>query len=101
MLAKLSKIQQNYSATKPELFGIVYFTQLLKNYLLGQHFLIIKDHRAFVWIYNFKEPEGMAARRSENVGQFNIDIKNIEGKETPRADCLSRINTGDDEQTFF
>ena len=101
MLAKLSKIQRNYLATKRELFGINYFTQQFKNHLLGQHFLNITHHRALVWIYKFKEPDGMVARRTENLGQFNIDIKYMEGKKIPRADSLSGINTEDDEQTFF
>ena len=44
----LSKSQRSYSATKRELFAIVHFTQHFKNYLFGQHFLIITDHRALV-----------------------------------------------------
>ena len=95
----LSKSQRNYSATKRELFGIVHFTQHFKNYLLGQHFLIKTDHRALVWIYSFEEPDGMAARWIEKLGQFNFDIKHRAGKRIPHADCLSRINTEDHEQT--
>ena len=34
----LSKSQRNYSATKRELFAIVFFTQHFRNYLLGQKF---------------------------------------------------------------
>ena len=97
----LNKSQQNYSANKPELFEIVHFTQYFKNFLLGQHFLIIADHRALVWIYSFKEPDGMVARWIEKLGQFKFDIKHRAEKKITHADCLSCINTEDEEQTAF
>ena len=78
----LSKSQRNYSATKRELFVIVHFTQHFKNYLLGQHFLIITDHRALVWIYSFEEPDGMVARWIEKLRQFNFDIKHRTAKKS-------------------
>ena len=57
-----SKSQQNYSATKRELFAIVYFTQHFRNYLLGQKILIVTDHTALKWLYSFKEPDRLLAR---------------------------------------
>ena len=65
----LSKKQRNYSATKRELIAVVHFRQHFKNYLLGQHFLIITDHRAFVLIHSFKKPDGMVARWIEKLLQ--------------------------------
>ena len=59
------------------------------------------DHRALVWIYSFKETDGMVARWIEKLGQFNFDIEHRVGKKIPHADCLSRINTEDEEQTAF
>ena len=41
----LSKSERKYSTTKRELFAIVQFTHYFKNYLLGQRFSIITDHR--------------------------------------------------------
>ena len=43
----------------------------------------------------------MVARWIEKLGQFNFDIKHRAGKEIPHAECLSRINTEDEEQTAF
>ena len=97
----MSKSQRNYSATKRELFEIVHFTHYVNNYLLGQHFLNITNNRALVWIYNFKEPDGVVIRWIEKLGQFNFGIKHRAGKKIPHADCLSRINTEDKEQTAF
>ena len=55
-----------------------------------------------MWIYSFNEPDGMVARWIEKFGQFNFDIKHRAGKKIkPHADCLSRINTEDEEQTSF
>ena len=77
----LSKIQRNYSTTKRKLFAIVHFSRYVKKY--------------------FEEPDGMVARWIEKLGQFNFDIKHRAGKKIPHADCLSRINTEDEEQTAF
>ena len=43
----------------------------------------------------------MVARWIEKLGQFNFDIKHRAGKKIPHADCLSRINTEDEEQKAF
>ena len=43
----------------------------------------------------------MVARWIEKLGQFIFDIKHRSGKKIPPADCLSRINTKDEEQTAF
>ena len=43
----------------------------------------------------------MVARWIEKLGQFNSDIKHRAGKKIPHADCLSPINTEDEDQTAF
>ena len=89
----LSKTQQNYSATKRELFATDFFTQNFKNYLLGQTFLIVTDHRALTWLYSFKEPDGLWARWIEKLEEFDFEIKHEAGKKILHADCLSRVPT--------
>ena len=54
-----------------------------------------------MWIYSFKEPDGMVARWIEKLEQFNFHIENRAEKKIPHADCLSRINTEDEELTAF
>ena len=93
----LSKSQRNYSATKRELFAIVYFTQNFRKYLLGQKFLIVSDHRALTWLCSFKEPEGLLARWIEKLGQFDFEIKHEAGQKIPHADCLSRVPQTEDQ----
>ena len=43
----------------------------------------------------------MVARWIEKLEQFNFEIEHRAGKKIPHADCLSRINTEDEEQTAF
>ena len=87
----LNKSQKNYSATKRKLFAVVHFTNHFKTYLLGRKFSIVTDHRALVWLYSFKDPEGMVARWLEKLGQFDFEIKHKAGRSIPHADCLSRV----------
>ena len=93
----LSISQRNYSATKREVFAIVYFTQHIRNYLLGQKFLIVTDHGALTWLYSFKEPDGLLARWIEKLEQFDFEIKHEAGKKIPHADCLSRVPQTEDK----
>ena len=93
----LSKSQRNYSTTKRELLAIVYFTQHFRNYLLGQKFLIVADHRTLTWLYSFKQPEGLLARWIEKLEQFDFEIQLEVGKKIPHADCLSRIPQTEDQ----
>ena len=87
----LNKSQKNYSATRRELFAVVHFTYHFKFYLLGRKFSIVTDHIALVWLYSFKDPEGMVARWLEKLGQFDFEIKHKAGRSIPHADCLSRV----------
>ena len=43
----------------------------------------------------------MVVKWIEKLGQSIFDIKHRAGKKIPHADCLSRINTEDKEQTAF
>ena len=87
----LQKGQRNYSATKRELFAVVFFTSYFKEFLLGQKFQIITDHRALVWLYSFKEPDAIVARWLEKLSMFNFEIVHRPGKTIANADALSRL----------
>ena len=87
----LQKGQRNYSATKRELYAVVFFTAYFKEFLLGQKFKIITDHRALVWLYSFKDPDAIVARWLEKLSMFNFEIIHRPGKTITHADALSRI----------
>ena len=87
----LQKGQRNYSATKRELYAVVFFTNYFKEYLLGQKFRIVTDHRALVWLYSFKDPDGLVARWLEKLSSFDFEIVHRPGTSISHADALSRI----------
>ena len=85
----LQKGLRNYSATKRELYAVVFFTSYFKEFLLGQKFQIITDHSALVWLYSFKKPDAIVARWLEKL--FNFEIVLRPGKAIANADALSRL----------
>ena len=90
-----SKGQRNYSATKRELFAVVYYTEYFKNYLGGSHFTVVTDRRALKWLYSFKESDGLVARWIEKLSKFDFTIEHRAGKLIGHADALSRIETSE------
>ena len=50
--------RKNYWVTDKELLDVRYFIEYLKQYLLGQKFILRSDHKALVWPYKLKEPKG-------------------------------------------
>jgi hypothetical protein len=52
----LNKAEINYNTTEKELTSIVWGIKLFRPYLFGQHFNIVTDHRALVWLFNIKDP---------------------------------------------
>ena len=86
-----SKSQTNYSATKRELLAIVTFTRHFKHYLLGRKFRIVTDHHALQWLHNFKDPDGLTARRLKKLAAFDYEVQHRPGKSIGHADGLSRI----------
>ena len=51
---------------------------------------MITDHRALVWLFSFKEPDGLVARWIEKLGLFDFEIKHRPGTQISHADALSR-----------
>ena len=62
-------------------------TKHFRNYLLGQKYLFVTDHR----LYSFKEPDRLLARWIEKLGQCAFEIEHEAGQKIPHADCLSRV----------
>ena len=53
---------------------------------------MITDHRALVWLYSFREPDGLGARWKEKLSLFDFEIKHRPGTQISHADALSRTN---------
>jgi len=87
---KLLASQRNYSATKGELFAIIYFLRYWQYYLLWRPFTLRTDHRALTWIRTMDSPEGMVARWLETLSKFHFTVQYREGHKHADADGLSR-----------
>ena len=58
--------------------------------------ILYTDHQPFVYLKTTKNPSRLLQRWSDFIGQFDFDIKYVEGEKNP-ADALSRI-TLDNQQ---
>ena len=57
----LNDAQKNYCTTKRELYSVVYFVQLFKDYLLGRKFILRVDHKPLVWLCKLKGSQQQGA----------------------------------------
>ena len=70
---------------------MVEFTHHFRPYLLGKKFTLRTDHSSFIWMQNFKEPEGQLARWLEKLQEYDFSILHRQGSRHSNADALSRI----------
>ena len=63
----------------------------LRQYLLGNKFKIQTNHRALVWLHNFKDPSSRLLRWRLRMEKYDYEIEYVKGKENKVADCLSRL----------
>ncbi|MGH2611975.1 MAG: RNase H-like domain-containing protein [Rhabdochlamydiaceae bacterium] len=86
---KLNSTQQRWSATKRELYALMWSMQKLRHYLLGRFFIVRVDHKPLVHLFNGKMSpllEGWI----DNLLQFDFTTTYIPGVENELADALSR-----------
>jgi hypothetical protein len=87
---KLSSSQANYSATKGELFAIIYFLRHWRYYLQYRRFTLRTDHRALTWIRTMEAPTGMISRWLDTLANFDFEVVYRKGTAHGNADGLSR-----------
>lgn len=88
----LSKAEINYNTTEKELASIVWGVKVFRPYLFGQHFNIITDHQALVWLFNLKDPGSRLTRWRLKLEEHQYTIHYKPGTSNTNADALSRIN---------
>ena len=88
---KLNETQQRWSATKRELYALMWAMQKLRHYLLGRKFTARVDHKPLVDMLPKKITlimEGWI----DTILQFDFAVQYIPGEENELADALSRSN---------
>lgn len=86
----LSKAERNYSTTERECLAVLFGAEHFREYVDGQHFMIITDHASLMWLQNIKNPAGRLARWVMRLSQFNFTIKHRKGSDMVVPDALSR-----------
>ena len=88
----LNQSQRNYCATYKELLAVVKMAKTFRPYIYGQKEVLLRtDHRALLWLRNFKHCEGMLARWLTSLSEYNFNIQYRPGKKHGNADGCSRI----------
>lgn len=96
----LNDHEKNYSTTEKELLAIVWATNYFRPYIYGVKFDLLTDHQPLKWLYcktKGKDINPRLYRWLLKLGEYNINIDYIKGKENNVADFLSRINTNTNE----
>lgn len=101
----LSKTERNYSTIDKEALAIIFSVIKLRQYLLGNKFTLLTDHKPLITL--FGEHKGlpiMAAARMQRwafiLSGFDYNIQYIKGSSNP-ADHLSRIPQENSKEHTF
>lgn len=92
----LNEHERKYSTTERELLAIVWAVNYFRPYIYGRTFDLVTDHQPLIWLQskqNGKDINPRLQRWILKLGEYNINMKYIKGKENNVADFLSRINT--------
>lgn len=92
----LNDHEKNYSTIEKELLAIVWGTKYFRPYLFGKEFDLQTDHQPIKWLqskFSGKDINPRLQRWLIQLGEYDVKIDYIKGKENKIADFLSRINT--------
>lgn len=70
----LKQAELNYTTTEKELLAFVWATEVFRQYLYGQTFLYVTDHKALLWLNNVKNPVSRLMRWEIKLSEFDYDI---------------------------
>lgn len=96
----LNNHEIRYSTTEKELLACVWGIKHFRPYIYGKKFELQTDHQALKWLhtkYLGKDLNSRLQRWILSLGEYNISIEYLKGKDNKIADFLSRINTDNNE----
>ena len=87
----LNYAELHYSTSEKELLSVVWAVKYLRQYLYGQKFTIVTDHRPLVWIMNVKDPGSRLTRWRIQLAEYDYKIVHKSGSQNANANALGRI----------
>ena len=100
----LNSHEINYGTPEKELLAVVWACKYFRPYIYGKEFHLETDHEALKWLhtkYLGKDLNPRLQRWILSLGEYNIKINYLKGKNNKIADFLSRINSEYDEIEGF
>lgn len=94
----LNKHEMNYSTTEKEFLAVCWAVKYLRPYIYGRQFKLQTDHQAIAWLhkkYMGSDLNPKLQRWLLGLGEYNMKIDYIKGKENVIADFLSRVNSNE------
>ncbi|UYV62131.1 hypothetical protein LAZ67_1007944 [Cordylochernes scorpioides] len=83
--------ESKYTITELELLAIIETCKRYHPYISGQRVIVHTDHKALIWLNNFKHTNGRLFRWSLRLSEYDLEFKYNKGCENYEADMLSRL----------
>ena len=87
----LSKHELRYCVTRKELLAVYKYVRYFQHYLIGCKFIIRTDHRALIWMINWRNPStSQYCSWKAELELYDFEIQHRKGEDHINADSMSR-----------
>jgi hypothetical protein len=87
---RLTKSECNYSTGDREFLAMYWSIRTLRNYLFGQEFQVVTDHKPLIYWANYRDMDGRIARWALKLQPYTFSVAYRPGLSHGNADALSR-----------
>ena len=95
----LKKHEKGYSVIEQEALAIIFAIKQFRHYLYGQKIILYTDHKPLVWLMTHKDTSSRLIRWALQLQEFDIEFKYKVGKANSNADCMSRLEISEMEES--